>query len=383
MSELLRPLDLGEILDRTVQIYRSRFLVLLGIETIPTGTLIVIVGAIALFFSWAGKSTSSSSTADPALVFFAGVFLVLLALFILVAFTAVYALGMAAMNHAAAAINAGRGITIRGAYQAAWQRGWRYIGLFLLQGFITWGIPAAASIVLLMLLPITMAFAGAGSSASVLFGFLFFLLFAAVVVYLILAVIRLSLAFPACIVEQQSVWESIKRGNSLSAGTRGRIFLLYLLVWVLDRILSMAVLFPTILLLALLPGMKNPDQQQTLGTVFMLVFYGAALLVQAFTRPVTGVALMLFYYDQRIRKEGYDIEWLMQQAGLVVPVAAQAEAVPWTAAVRSVPQEPVAADTATAAAQPDIPDESAPDAMQAIALATEVKGESSVSEENL
>jgi hypothetical protein len=25
---------------------------------------------------------------------------------------------------------------------------------------------------------------------------------------------------------------------------------------------------------------------------------------------------MLFYYDQRIRTEGYDIEWMMAQAGL-------------------------------------------------------------------
>ena len=32
MNEPLRPLTLGEILDRTVQFYRSRFLVYLGIS---------------------------------------------------------------------------------------------------------------------------------------------------------------------------------------------------------------------------------------------------------------------------------------------------------------------------------------------------------------
>jgi hypothetical protein len=26
---------------------------------------------------------------------------------------------------------------------------------------------------------------------------------------------------------------------------------------------------------------------------------------------------VLFYYDQRIRLEGFDIEWMMQQAGMV------------------------------------------------------------------
>jgi hypothetical protein len=35
---------------------------------------------------------------------------------------------------------------------------------------------------------------------------------------------------------------------------------------------------------------------------------------------------MLFYYDQRIRKEGFDIEWMMQRAGLVgVPAAVPAD----------------------------------------------------------
>jgi hypothetical protein len=36
---------------------------------------------------------------------------------------------------------------------------------------------------------------------------------------------------------------------------------------------------------------------------------------------VYGIALMLFYYDQRIRQEAFDIEWMMLKAGLVVPAA--------------------------------------------------------------
>ncbi len=381
MSEPLRPLDLGEILDRTVQIYRSRFLVFLGIETIPAGTLLVIVGVIALFFAWVNKSASNSGSSNPAAVFLAGIFLVLLTLLILSGLAVAYALSTAAMNHAAAAIHSGGAVSIRGAYKAAWPRGWRSIGLYLLQGFITWGIPIAACFVLLALLPFTMAFAGAGSGASVFFGFLFFLLFVAVAVYLVLAVIRLSLAFPACIVEQRGVWDSIKRGNSLSAGTRGRVFLLYLLVWVLDRILSMAIIFPTTIILTLLPGMKNPDQQQTLGTIFILVVYGSAFAVQAFTKPVTGIALMLFYYDQRIRKEGYDIEWLMHQAGLVVPVAPQPEATPWIAAVATV--APAQAEPAGANAGASITDETVLEAAQSITLTPTLRDESPVSQENL
>jgi hypothetical protein len=32
--------------------------------------------------------------------------------------------------------------------------------------------------------------------------------------------------------------------------------------------------------------------------------------------PIYSTGLTLFYYDQRIRKEGFDIEWMMQAAGL-------------------------------------------------------------------
>jgi hypothetical protein len=32
--------------------------------------------------------------------------------------------------------------------------------------------------------------------------------------------------------------------------------------------------------------------------------------------PVYAIALVLFYYDQRVRQEGFDIEMLMRQAGM-------------------------------------------------------------------
>jgi hypothetical protein len=67
---------------------------------------------------------------------------------------------------------------------------------------------------------------------------------------------------------------------------------------------------------------------------------------------VYGIALVLFYYDQRIRQEGFDIEWMMLQAGMVAPPAApQPEAAPWTAAVAPVhqPAEPSAPSVVTEA----------------------------------
>jgi hypothetical protein len=45
----------------------------------------------------------------------------------------------------------------------------------------------------------------------------------------------------------------------------------------------------------------------------------ANFATQVLLAPIIMIASVLFYYDQRIRKEGFDIEWMMQRAGLGEP----------------------------------------------------------------
>jgi hypothetical protein len=42
----------------------------------------------------------------------------------------------------------------------------------------------------------------------------------------------------------------------------------------------------------------------------------ARLTLQILIQPIPVIALVLFYYDQRVRIEGYDIELMMEEAGL-------------------------------------------------------------------
>jgi hypothetical protein len=42
-----------------------------------------------------------------------------------------------------------------------------------------------------------------------------------------------------------------------------------------------------------------------------------------FLGPIYATGITLLYYDQRVRKEGFDIEWMMQAAGLTVPAPVQ------------------------------------------------------------
>jgi hypothetical protein len=146
-----------------------------------------------------------------------------------------------------------------------------------------------------------------------------------VIGYAIWMLIEFSLAFPICVVEEMRAWASLKRSFFLCKGTRGCIFLLGLLVAVLGSLLSMGLALLLIILVSLIPGIGSPQHVQALGVATILIMYGSGFAVQALIRPVYGIALVLFYYDQRIRLEGYDIEWMMQQAGLAPPPGTTAQ----------------------------------------------------------
>ena len=319
MNEPLRPSTLGEILDRTAQLYRSCFLLFLGISVVPTGVIVVLACIVGLVVAWwsAAGAGSVSETAGYVLVALFAIGSALVALPILLAATA---LAMAAMSHAVSRVHLGQTTTIRDAYKSVWRRGWRYIWLYLLEGLLIGAAPLAAYIVLIFLVAGGAALAGSagagGAAGGALFGLVAILVIVALVSYVVWMALRLSLAFPACVVEQIGAWTAIKRSSNLSYGTKGRIFLLFLLGAVLSWLLSMGITLPLTIILSLLLSSGDPQHEQAAGLAIIFISYGAAFAVQALVRPVYGIALVLFYYDQRIRKEGFDIEWMMQAAGL-------------------------------------------------------------------
>jgi hypothetical protein len=249
----------------------------------------------------------------------------------------VTALANAAMNHAASRRYLGQTTTIRDSYKAVWRRGWRYAGLYAFQIIVVWVFPIGAWSVLVVLSAGLAALAQAvGLGGGGLFVLAGFLVVIGLVTYGFWMALRLSLAFPACVVEQIGAWAAVKRSFLLTQGTKGRIFLLYLLGAALNWLLSIAITLPLTIVMALLPGSTSPQHTQTVGLVMLIVAYGAAFAVQALTRPVYGIALTLFYYDQRIRQEAFDIEWMMLQAGLVVPQPAQATEPPTAAPTAAI-----------------------------------------------
>lgn len=343
MNEPLRPSTLGEILDRTVQLYRSRFLLFLGISVIPTGVIVVLACIVGLVVAW-WVAVGAGSVSEEIGYVLVAVFAIGVALVALPILLAATALAMAAMSHAVSCVHLGQTTTIRDAYKSVWHRGWRYIGLYLLQVLIIGAAPIAVWTVLILLIAGAAALAGntgaGGTAGGALFGLLIFPIFIALIVYVIWMLLRLSLAFPACVVEQIGALTAIKRSSNLCNGTKGRIFVLYLLGAVLSWLLSMGITLPLIIILALIPGMNNPQNVGAIAWVPFFTIYGSSFIVQALVRPVYGIALVLFYYDQRIRQEGFDIEWLMQQAGMVTVTQPVPEAARGPAAAHGLVADP-------------------------------------------
>lgn len=322
MNETLRPLTLAEILDRTAQLYRSRFLIFLGISTIPAGTIFVFAAGTFAFIAWMGQNSRNGGSVADAFVW---VFLILLGVLVAPVGLAVSALGAAAMSDASARMFLGEPITIRSSYKNTWSRGWRYLGLYILQSLVIVVAPALVIALGLFAMILGKVSGYATGDNSPLFGGLMFLLFIVLGAFAVWMLLRFCLAFPACVVEQVTAWNALKRGIRLSRGTQGRILVMYILGLVLNWMLTWPVSILVLMVVTLVPSLQGQKHAQAVGMIVMFTLYGSYFAVKALVKPIYGIALTIFYFDQRIRKEGFDIEWLMHQAGMAMAPALETE----------------------------------------------------------
>ena len=87
---------------------------------------------------------------------------------------------------------------------------------------------------------------------------------------------------------------------------KGRIFLLGLLIIAMSMIAGM-VLSPLAFIAMRAHGAER--------YILQMVQLSGAFLSRLLVGPVAAIALCLFYFDERVRHEGFDIEFLMLRAG--------------------------------------------------------------------
>ena len=323
MSETFRPSTLGEILDRTAQIYRRNFWLFAGVSALPIGTVLALT-ALGGLIGAAAVGLRATNLANPAAI----VLVVLVALVAVPVYVAAAIFSSAGLTQAAASTHRGEKITIRGTFKSVRPLFWRYLWLIILQGIVVGLIPAAVAAAMAGPLIYLTSKSGAGVGAGAAIGFVvFFIIFAAFVVVVWL-VLGYSIGLSVCVVEQKPAWESLKRAWKLSQGTRGRIFVMYLLVMALSFALSMVAAIPFLIIITISTSVGNGAAYSSIAAVIAeIVRLIVDFLLQVLLAPISAIALVLFYYDQCVRKEGFDIEWMMQQAGLSQP-ALHAEGAP-------------------------------------------------------
>lgn len=113
-----------------------------------------------------------------------------------------------------------------------------------------------------------------------------------------------SLAIPAALLENLKPNDALTRSNKLSEGGRLKVFLVYLLVYILQ--FGLLWIFSIIELQIF--RVRNPTGLSASNLFQGLLQFGVNTLVF----PLLTIALVLVYYNQRVLKEAFDLQHLME-----------------------------------------------------------------------
>lgn len=294
----LRPLRLAEILDRIFQLYRARFTLFLGIAGVSTLLELLWNLLNMVNIRWMTRHhfdrqwAAAGSTIPTWAVLFAAA-----------------ALCLAATNRAVAAIYDGEPAGIIKAFVAL-RRGWlRYVWVNTLAFFVAWG-----SIIVVVLAGVTAALIatrvktlGQANAVALVYGATGLLVLFALPLCLWLT-LRYSLAVPACVEERLGSLRSLRRSVFLTQNTKGRILVLLLIVMAAQSMIVSAFMTPVLVFMVRAHGQASPGMTAYTVAVSAL---GSVLI-----KPVYSIGLTLFYYDARVRKEGFDLERMLERSSI-------------------------------------------------------------------
>ncbi len=297
----LRPMSTGEILDRTFNLYRNNFLLFAGIAVLPPALALVVTLIQAAMVSTPGHPRVASS--GLAAVGGVGVMLGWLAYFVGLA------VAHAATVFAVSAVHLERTTTIGESYGRVRGRYGRVVWV-LVQAALRAFWPMILIIIIASFMAAVAGGKGAGPALFMVLGFL-----GGGIVGLVLY-LRYALAVPACVLEDIKASAAIKRSVTLSAGSRGQIFVIYFLMVVITYIVLFVFLIPATFLSTLL-AKGSPSIATLFGGL-------AGFLAGALAGPIATIALSLVYFDQRVRKEAFDLQLMMAAVDGTPPRGAQA-----------------------------------------------------------
>jgi hypothetical protein len=295
----VQPMGVGEILDRSFRLLRQYFWLFFVIIFIPQAVFFVV--NFGLQFLVSGDVTQDFSATMGA--GFGVSALLAVIIFLVLQFWA-----QGALIHAVSETYLGHSTSIKGSYGAMRTRLARLIGTMVLWSILVFGVPALFGIFAAVVVP-GLAMMGLG-------GFLTGII---AVVAVILAIwifttlfLNWLLADKVVVLEQSGWMKALRRSKELMKGRTEPGFWKSIKTKASLIILVGFLIGLGIHLLFQLPGVL-------LGIVFseglaVITLQGVLNMVAvSLATAYTAIAMILFYYDIRVRKEGFDLKMMAEK----------------------------------------------------------------------
>lgn len=297
----LRPLSLGELLDRAFTLYRRHFWLFVGIMALPSAiglALNLLVELMNTAVAEPPPDPESLADAGQALLL-VGMMMIGLVVGLLVYF-AVYAVALGTTTLAVSELYQERPVTIRSAYEQLRPKAGRLIWLMLLMALRVFGVMFPGLIVVFVFTGVLARLASPVLAPLIALPGL--VLVAGLVIFMML---RWGVAVPAAVLEDRSASEAIQRSIQLTRGRLGRVFAL----GVLTTIIAYAALL--VFQGPFWAGAAIAGLESTAAFWILIGGTISGAIGQMFTAPIMIVGLALLYYDARVREEGLDLQMMM------------------------------------------------------------------------
>ncbi|MGB8258787.1 MAG: glycerophosphoryl diester phosphodiesterase membrane domain-containing protein [Terracidiphilus sp.] len=308
MNESLRPLNLGEILDRTFQVYRSRFLLFLMLAALPV--LAVTALQVANFVWWklypAGGPRALLGLGGPGILYSLAVYQVALFFHLLL---------WPAFSHAASRVYLGEETSLAAALKDTFRRWAGLLGGSLLDWLLLLAVPELVlgggliGLVYLLIEVLKLPIFVSDLTGP------WIAIFLTAAVWCVAAWwnAALVLAVPVWTLEGFGAGRALRRAWGLSRESRFRLAFARVMPPFIGWVLNLA--FSTLILWLLFTLLRRSPLWFAGPRLYAGVSLFTAGAVGTLIAPIFPIALTLLYYDQRVRHEGYDIERMMECAG--------------------------------------------------------------------
>jgi hypothetical protein len=224
-----------------------------------------------------------------------------------------YTVSLGATTFAVSDVCLGRSAGIGNAYHRLRGKLWKLIGLMLLLGVIAVG--AWVAVVLVAVVPIAIVSAALRSlNPAFAAALILILVIALVIAAWIFLLLRLVLAVPALMLEEIGSGGALKRSFRLTNRAVSRLLLIVILGLIIYAVAGFAFQAPFWAAGAVMGFKLTMMPLWLMAPATVAGGFGAAA-----GGPVLIIALVLFYYDARVRREGFDLQLMMTSLDTTIP----------------------------------------------------------------